>query len=159
MHPIIKRDDLTWHEKLAFLAHEWAPVTDMLVGDCPVKHSFSPGLYVREIFIPAGTIFIGRPHKVGHRIEGISGKVALYIDGARFEFDGAFMLHTKAGTQIAAHAITDHVAHTYHANPAECRDVEQCEDAAFQSADEVLKLGCAVSQRVKELECQVLRLQ
>ena len=159
MHPIIDRSDLTWHEKLAFLAHRWAPVTDMLVGSCPVKHSFAPGMYVREIFIPAGTIFIGRPHKTGHRIEGVSGRVVLYIDGERFEMSGPFMLHTKAGTQIAAHAITDHVAHTYHANPSECRNVDECEDAAFESADEVFKLGCAVSQRVQELECPASLLQ
>ncbi len=159
MHPIIKRDDLTWHEKLAFLAHEWAPVTDILVSDCPVKHTFHPGFYIREIFIPAGTIFIGRPHKVGHRIDGVSGRVALYVDGERIEFDGKFTIRTQPGTQIAAHAITDHVARTYHLNPAECRNVEECENAAFEPADEVLKLGSAVSQRVKELECQVSRLQ
>lgn len=151
MHAIIERSDLTWHEKLAYLAHRWAPVTDMPVEACPVKHSFESGTYVREIFVPAGTIFIGRPHRTGHRIEGVSGRVALYINGVRFDFDGHFELHTKPGTQIAAHAITDHVARTYHPNPSESRDADECEAAAFLPADEVLRLGSAVGRRL-ELE-------
>lgn len=151
MHVILKHPDLSWHEKLAYLASRWAPVTDTPIEACPVKHSFDRGLYVREIFIPAGTIFIGRPHKVGHRIEGISGRVVLYINGERRDFDGPFELHTQAGTQIAAHAITDHVAHTYHANPGESRNVDECEAAAFAAADEVLQLGKVVGMRLKEL--------
>lgn len=152
MHVILKHPGLSWHEKLAYLAHRWAPVTDTPIEACPVKHRFVGDTYIREIFVPAGTIFIGRPHRVGHRIEGISGRVVLYINGERRDFDGPFELYTNPGTQIAAHAITDHVARTYH--PAESRDADACEAAAFVAADEVLLLGSVVDQRLrlKELE-------
>lgn len=152
----MKHPGLSWHEKLAYLAHRWAPVTDTPVEACPVKHDFSPGLYIREIFVPAGTIFIGRPHRTGHRIVGARGRVVLYINGERRDFDGPFELVTEPGTQIAAHAITDHVAYTYHDNPTDCRDVDECEAAAFTAANVVLQLGSIVDKRLrlKELECR-----
>jgi hypothetical protein len=31
--------------------------------DCPVTNHFGPGIYIREVFIPAGTFAIGHHHK------------------------------------------------------------------------------------------------
>ena len=33
---------------------------------CPLTHSFSSGIYVREIFIPAGMFVVGKIHKHDH---------------------------------------------------------------------------------------------
>jgi len=155
MREVLKRDDLTWREKLAFLAYRLSPVTDMKITDCPVKESFENGNYVREIFIPAGTVFIGRPHRRGHHIRGISGTV-IYRDenGSRY-LTAPFDLFTEPGTQCAVTALTDHVARTYHPNPGMCQDFTECELAAFEPVEDVLELGRAVDQRTKELECQV----
>jgi quercetin dioxygenase-like cupin family protein len=34
--------------------------------DCPVTHRFAPGIYLREIFMPAGAVVIGHRHKTEH---------------------------------------------------------------------------------------------
>jgi len=153
VNDVLDRTDMTWREKLAFLAHRFAPVTDMAVTDCPVKESFENGEYVREIFIPAGTLFIGRPHKAGHRIVGLIGSVVFRTENGPERFDAPFEMVTKPGSQVAAVALTDHIARSYHPAPSE--DFKACEDAAFEPAESVFELGRLVDQRVKELACPV----
>jgi hypothetical protein len=34
--------------------------------DCPVRHYFAPGLYAREMTIPAGVTLTGAVHKTEH---------------------------------------------------------------------------------------------
>jgi len=34
--------------------------------DLPVRNDFLPGLFVRELFIPAGTLLTGRKHRFPH---------------------------------------------------------------------------------------------
>ena len=34
--------------------------------ECPLVHRFTPGLYTREIFMPAGTAIVSRIHKTEH---------------------------------------------------------------------------------------------
>lgn len=34
--------------------------------DCPLVHHFAPGVYAREIHMPAGTFIIGKIHKTRH---------------------------------------------------------------------------------------------
>jgi len=149
MNEVFARTDMTWREKLAFLAHRFAPVTDMAVEDCPVTESFENGEYVREIFIPAGTLFIGRPHRSGHRIVGLTGSVVFRTERGPEQLDAPFEFLTAQGSQVAALALTDHTARSYH--PMMSRDFKECEDAAFEPAEDVLALGRLVYQRVKEL--------
>src|SRR5687767_10736442 len=35
-------------------------------AECPVTHRFVPGMYIREIFIPAGTVVISATHRQTH---------------------------------------------------------------------------------------------
>ena len=35
-------------------------------AECPVVHRFSPGVYIREIHMPAGSIVIGHHHRYTH---------------------------------------------------------------------------------------------
>ena len=52
------------------------------VGDsitCPLKHSFSENIYVREIFIPAGHLITGKIHKHEHPNFLLSGVVVYFI--------------------------------------------------------------------------------
>ena len=48
------------------------------IGDneaCPLKHSFSDGIYVREIFIPQGMLLTGKIHKHKHPNFLLKGEV------------------------------------------------------------------------------------
>lgn len=45
--------------------------------DCPVLHHFGPGIYIREVTLPAGIIAIGHKQRKSHLNVMISGKVAV----------------------------------------------------------------------------------
>jgi hypothetical protein len=54
--------------------------------DCPVIHRFSPGIYIREVFIPADTFAIGHKQKTEHLNVFLTGKVTmLNEDGSTTE--------------------------------------------------------------------------
>src|SRR5581483_7690615 len=59
-----------------FLKHPQIP--------CPVEHLFGGGKYIREMRIPRGTLFIGRPHRHGHPIQLISGELIWITPHGRF---------------------------------------------------------------------------
>lgn len=49
--------------------------------ECPVTHRFTPGLYTREIFMPAcadGTIVTSKIHKTEHPFAILSGRVSVW---------------------------------------------------------------------------------
>ena len=45
--------------------------------ECPVIHRFGPGVYVREVMIPAGTIAIGHHQKYEHMNVLLKGRVSI----------------------------------------------------------------------------------
>jgi hypothetical protein len=83
--------------------------------DCPVKHHFSPGLYLREIFMPAGTVVIGRIHKTEHFNILVQGSCAIVHDDFRREVLQAPMVFvSKAGVQKALYILEDMIWMTTH---------------------------------------------
>ena len=154
MNDLRIHDGLSWAEKLAYLAHTLTPRMERPVDEtCPVKHSFEPGMYVREMFIPADTLFIGRPHRHGHRCELISGSVIHMAEDGNVVRRAPFEVHTAPGYQMVLRAVTDVVGRTYHPNPTESRDVAALELDAFHENDELLQLGRDVERRIEERKC------
>jgi len=47
---------------------------------CPLVHSFTPGIYVRQIVIPAGTLLTSMEHKTEHPFIVISGTIEVLSD-------------------------------------------------------------------------------
>src|SRR3990167_9863372 len=57
------RDRITrFEEALGDTPGSFAGDTD----NCPLKHHFANGIYVREILIPRGCLYVGRIHKFDH---------------------------------------------------------------------------------------------
>lgn len=48
--------------------------------DCPLIHRFTPGLYTREIFMPAGSIVTSRIHKTKHQFILLEGVVTVFSE-------------------------------------------------------------------------------
>jgi len=143
--------ELSWPEKVAFLAHRFQAITDMdHEKDCPVKHSFESGVYVREMFIPANTLFIGREHRHGHRCVLVSGSVVVISADGETPLSAPAELMTVPGYQMVLRALTDVVGRTYHPNLTESRDIAALEAEAFHPAEEVFTLGRVVNRRVEE---------
>lgn len=82
--------------------------------DCPITHHFGPGVYIREIFIPAGAFVIGHSHKNDSMNVMLKGKAAVRIGGAVSIVEAPFMTIATPGRK-ALYAIEDTVWQNIHA--------------------------------------------
>lgn len=58
-----------------------AHLLDMPQIEMPLTHRFAPGVYAREIFMPADTFVIGQRHKTEHFNIVLTGRARVLIDG------------------------------------------------------------------------------
>lgn len=95
---------------------------------CPLTHKFTDGIYVREIFIPAGTYIVGKIHKHGHPNFLMSGTVQVVTESGGVEtLKGPLSMISPPGTKRALRAITDLVWVTVHHNPTNTQDLDELE--------------------------------
>lgn len=95
--------------------------------DCPLKHIFTDGVYVREIFIPAGTIVVGKIHRHDHYNFVTRGDVTVVTKDGRQRLRGPVGMVSTKGTKRALIAHTDVVWTTIHANPTNETDLDRLE--------------------------------
>lgn len=108
---------------------------------CPVTHSFSDGMYVREIFIPAGMWIVGRIHREDHPNFLLKGKVVVETEEGKVELTAPMSMISKAGTQRALYTLTDTVWVTVHLNPDNKQDVDRIVDRISVLTYEELSTG------------------
>jgi hypothetical protein len=137
--------ELSWKEKVAYLTVEFLKFPQV---DCPVEHIFGNGWYIREMHIPAGSLFLGRAHMHGHEVQLISGSVVWITPGGRKIVEAPLIVHTTPGTHIVVYADTDVIGRTVHPNPTDSRDTEALENDIFESLDTLKELGMQVHQRL-----------
>ena len=65
----------------------------------PLTHRFAPGVYLREIFMPAGTFVIGHEHKTEHFNVVLSGRARVLIDGVVTEIKAPSVFVSKPGVR------------------------------------------------------------
>ena len=53
---------------------------DLPQAECPVVHHFGPGIYIREVTLPAGTLAIGHAQRFDHLNIMLTGAVAMVGD-------------------------------------------------------------------------------
>lgn len=81
----------------------------------PVIHRFTPGLYAREIFMPAGTLLTSKIHKTEHPFVVLSGVARVYIPGQGVvELAGGHVGNTQAGTRRLLYVVEDCRWITFH---------------------------------------------
>jgi len=70
--------------------------------ECIEKHHFGPGMYVKEVTMPAGSIIVGKPHKTEHLCILLQGKMKLVKeDGEVIELVAPATFVGKPGRKIA----------------------------------------------------------
>jgi hypothetical protein len=95
----------------------------------PLTHRFTPGLYIREIFMPAGAIVVSRIHRFEHPYVMSMGRCAVYIDGDGWrELRAPHTGITLPGTRRLLAIFEDTIWTTFHLNPTEERDIATLED-------------------------------
>ena len=106
-----------------------------------LKHYFVDGLYVREIFMPAGTGATGRVHLFDH-INFVLGDVTEFTPFVERRLTGYHTFTAPAGTSRALAVHADTWWTTVHANPDNVTDLDTIFDRytvdTFERFDAVL---------------------
>jgi hypothetical protein len=89
---------------------------DSKEGDyLPLKHTFAPGVYAREIFIPAGEVLVGKIHKHAHINILVSGRVTVVTEhNGKEELIGPLTMVSLPATKRAVYAHEDTIWITIH---------------------------------------------
>lgn len=109
-----------WADRMDRLQHESAKLPQV---DCPMRHLFAPGIYLREMTIPAGTLVVGAVHKTEHYSIISKGRALVVTDDCESEVVAGTTILAKPGAQRAALALEDTVWTTIHHNPTDCQDL------------------------------------
>lgn len=106
--------------------------------DFPLQHLFPPGLYLRTIRLPAGSMLVGKIHKHRHGNILSMGRVRVYTEyGGTEEFEGPLQMISEPGTKRAVLALTNAVWTTIHLNPTNTQNLAELEaDIIAKSYDE-----------------------
>jgi hypothetical protein len=82
---------------------------------CLTTHRFTDGMYIREIFMPAGSLITSKIHKTEHPYIVSYGKVAVSIDSEDWnEITAPYTGITKPGTRRVLYIIEDCIWTTFH---------------------------------------------
>ena len=104
-----------------------------------LKHTFTEGVYCREIFIPAGSAIVGKIHRHAHFNFISKGDVTVITKDGIKRLQGPCTMVSSAGTKRALYAHADTVWTTIHANPTNETDLEKLEEAIIAETYEALE--------------------
>ena len=83
--------------------------------DAPLVHKFTDGMYIREIFMPAGSLWTSKIHKTEHPYVVSYGKVAVSIDADEwYEITAPYTGITTPGTRRVLFILEDCIWTTFH---------------------------------------------
>jgi len=104
--------ELTHAQAIDCIAHELAGLPQR---PAPVTHRFAPGVYLREIFMAADSVVIGRIHKTEHFNIILQGAcLIVHDDGTREELRAPMTFVSKAGVQKVLYVLEDTIWQTVH---------------------------------------------
>jgi hypothetical protein len=78
-----------------------AAMLNLPQASCPVAHHFGPGIYIREVTMPAGTFAIGHRHKTKNLNVMVSGKVVMRKHGEMVIISAPFIFTAEPGRKVA----------------------------------------------------------
>lgn len=81
---------------------------------CPLVHSYGDGCYVRQIFMPKGTLIISKLHKKTHPYFVMTGVASVATENGVETIQAPYQGITQAGTKRALYIHEDMVWTTVH---------------------------------------------
>lgn len=125
-------------------------------AECPVRHHFAPGIYAREMTIPAGVTLTGAVHKTEHLNIVLRGHIAATTEHDARELRAGDVFISLPGLKRAGVAIEETVWITVHANPTDETDLDKLVPMLVEASNAQLLGGPEnrqlLTQAAKELE-------
>jgi hypothetical protein len=128
---------------------------DLLVNksqvECPLKHNFAPGVYMREITMPAGSFVIGHEHLTEHFNVVLTGKARVMIDGVIEDLVAPCYFISKPNVRKVLYIVEEMKFATIH--PTNETSVEVLENTLIRKSNSFIKYEEAkalLNQETKE---------
>ena len=102
--------------------------------ECPVTHRFAPGVYLREIHMPAETFVIGHKHNTTHFNIIIQGSCLVSIDGKARTLKAPETFVSEAGVRKVLYTLEDMIWQTVHVNPDDEQDIPTLESRYIEKS-------------------------
>jgi hypothetical protein len=117
--PVLESPEKRWEQLVPSIDQiEEAIVDNFELVECPLRHFYPEGMYVREITMPAGSIITSKIHKYESPFTISKGRVSVYTDGEGVvELCAPYTGITKPGTRRVLYIHEDTLWTTYHVNP------------------------------------------
>lgn len=95
--------------------------------ECPLKHYFVDGLYVREIFIPAGCVLVGYIHMQPCITTISKGRILINDGAATKEMSAPMTMTVPPGSKKAGYALEDTIWSDAYLNLDNEQDIDRLE--------------------------------
>lgn len=115
---------------------------------CPVKHHFAKGVYAREMFIPKGTVLVGKIHKHTNLNIMSAGELSVLTDEGIKRVKAPFTVISPPGVKRIAYAHEDTVWTTVHGT--EETDIEKIEQQFIAQSEQEFLEFCEQQQRIED---------
>jgi len=105
-------------------------------ADTPVTHFFAGGVYVRQIFIPAGTLILGKRHRHETCNMLLQGRMLQFneADGSSTILEAPAMFKSMPGTRKLGYALEDSIFCNIH--PTDETNLEKIEEQVIIPEEE-----------------------
>lgn len=121
-----ENDPLSIRQKILKLEESMKDIPSVL-DQCTLRHIFAPGLYAREMFIPKGTVIVGKIHKHAHVNTISKGRCSVMTEFGELQIEAPHTFVSEPGTKRVVVALEDVIWTTYH--PSEETDLVKLEES------------------------------
>jgi len=124
-------------EQVMALETAMRDMPDQLTEEDLTTHHFADGVYLREMYMPEGSVVVGKIHRTRHLTIIASGTVQITTDKGIETITGPAVFVSPAGAKKAIHAITE--ATLMNPHPTEETDLVKIEQQFIAPSFEALE--------------------
>tara|TARA_R110001592_G_scaffold38699_1_gene127587 strand:+ start:154 stop:630 length:477 start_codon:yes stop_codon:yes gene_type:complete len=96
-------------------------------NNCPLTHSFSEGVYIREMAMPKGSVVIGAIHNISHTWFLMKGCLIIATEDGVDQYEAPVYFNAKPGHKRILRALTESIFINVHPNPNNITDTDELE--------------------------------
>ena len=83
-------------------------------AELETEHFFSPGMYLRRVYRPAGTLIVGKVHKKPHFFLCAKGEIIAWTETGMRKLQAGDVVESQPETKRVTLAVTDSIGVTVH---------------------------------------------
>lgn len=110
------------------------------------RHLFAPGMYVRTLPIPAGSVVVGKMHRHSHPVMLTKGETTILTDKGMERITAPHVWVSEPGAKRVLYTHTDCEFTTVHLNPNDETDLDKIEAEHIIAEPSVAEMIAAQKQ-------------